>query len=106
MTGTKSFPLSLDLKSITEKIVSALQPEKIILFGSAVRGDSDQYSDIDLLIIKKTDQPFLRRLKDFPILPIRSDVFIYTPEEFDRMREEGNIFLEQALENSKVLYTK
>ena len=37
-------------------------PEKVILFGSATRGDTDEYSDIDLIVIKETDRRFVQRL--------------------------------------------
>ena len=37
-------------------------PEKIILFGSAVRGDTDRHSDLDIVVIKNTKKRFLERL--------------------------------------------
>jgi predicted nucleotidyltransferase len=45
-----------------DRIVQALrsyQPERIYLFGSAARGESDELSDVDLVIIKETEDPFL-----------------------------------------------
>ena len=46
-----------NLPSHVDQIVKDLIPydvERIILFGSAARGDTDEYSDVDLVIIKKT----------------------------------------------------
>ena len=40
------------LNDIVKRIVDVADPEKIILFGSAARGDSGRNSDVDLLIIK------------------------------------------------------
>ena len=37
---------------IVDKIVCSIQPEKILIFGSYARGDSDLDSDLDLLVIK------------------------------------------------------
>jgi len=39
------------LPEITERIVNASQPEKIILFGSHARGDFGPDSDLDLLVV-------------------------------------------------------
>ena len=84
-------------------------PEKIILFGSAARGDTDEYSDIDLIVIKETDQRFVQRLVDiseFISSYISVDVFVYTPGELKAMVEDENLFIEQALKDGKVLYEK
>jgi predicted nucleotidyltransferase len=45
----------MSLSAKIERVVSDLMaygPEKIILFGSAARGDDDDYSDIDLMFEK------------------------------------------------------
>jgi predicted nucleotidyltransferase len=52
---------------LLEKLVDLLmpyEPEKIILFGSRARGEGDEFSDYDVVVIKSTDQPFLERLKE------------------------------------------
>jgi len=78
------------------KLVRLLQPydpERIILFGSRARGEADAYSDYDLIVIKCTDKPFLQRLRDMVPYVIEFDhpaeILVYTPEEFDRMRQVG-----------------
>ena len=43
------------LDDIIRRIVEVAQPEKIILFGSAARGDMNRHSDVDLLIIKECE---------------------------------------------------
>ena len=40
------------LRQIVERIVESVQPEKIILFGSAARGEMGPDSDVDLLVVK------------------------------------------------------
>ncbi len=95
-----------------DRVVSGLmayQPEKIILFGSMARGDADEYSDIDLIVIKDTEERFVRRLVEitaFIPLDIGVDVLVYTPKELENMQAEGNPFIEQALKEGKVLYEK
>ena len=41
------------IHKIISIIVSLASPDKIILFGSYARGDNNEKSDIDLLIVKK-----------------------------------------------------
>ncbi|MBN1102206.1 MAG: nucleotidyltransferase domain-containing protein [Deltaproteobacteria bacterium] len=42
----------------------AYEPEKIYLFGSWSRGEEDDLSDMDFVLIKNTEEPFLDRLKE------------------------------------------
>jgi len=45
--------VSLDmLDEIVKRVVAVADPDKIILFGSAARGEMGPNSDLDLLIIK------------------------------------------------------
>ncbi len=83
--------------------------DKAILFGSAARGDADRFSDIDLIVIKQTDRRFLDRLADVieAIQPdFALDVFVYTPEEFERMLDEGNPLITRAVEEGKIIYER
>jgi HEPN domain-containing protein/predicted nucleotidyltransferase len=114
MTEGAETPLRQDpaLPPTVEQVLNCLMgygPEKIILFGSTARGDTDEYSDLDLIVIKKTDKRFVERLVEagsFIPLDLSVDVFVYTPEEFQSMIEEGNPFIEEALKDGKVLYEK
>lgn len=83
------------------------EPEKVILFGSMARGDADEYSDIDLIVVKKTSKRFIPRMLEagaFVPRDLSVDILVYTPEEFQAMIDEGNPFIERALEEGKVLY--
>ena len=48
------------LDEIIRRVVEVAAPERIILFGSAARGEIGPHSDVDLLIVK--DDPNLRGL--------------------------------------------
>jgi len=94
-----------------ERIVECLkkyEPEKIILFGSYIRGEMDEYSDLDFVVIKKTKKRFIRRLIEVAKLIDNNlgkiDIFVYTPEEFQRMIEDENPFIEQVLKEGRVVY--
>ena len=99
-------------KERIEEIVSSLReydPERIILFGSHARRDPDEYSDLDLVVIKETEERFLDRLKRVYELvrpTFAMDLLVYTPEEFARMKEEGNPLIERVFEEGVVVYEK
>ena len=108
----KSFETTPAGPSTIVRVINGLidyEPEKIILFGSAARGETDEHSDIDLVLIKQTDKRFFQRLVEagsFIPSDVSVDVFVYTPEEFQSMIEADNPFIEQVLKDGKVLYEK
>lgn len=90
--------------------LSKYSPEKIILFGSAGTDNTDEYSDIDVVVIKQTTESFLERIKK-AVLMLRDeigsvDVFVYTPQEFKKMKEMENPFIARVIETGKVVYEK
>lgn len=96
-----------NIDEIVEIITHQYGPvEKIIIFGSQARGEADEWSDLDLIIIKKTDERFVRRIIEAPTLPVQADIFVYTPEEFETMKENENPFIMSVLESAKVIYEK
>lgn len=83
------------------------RPVRVILFGSAARGDADAHSDLDFVVIKQTDKRFLERLKEAALLvraPGAIDLLVYTPEEWQRMKETENPFAERVLAEGRVVY--
>ena len=91
------------------RLLKAYHPEKVILFGSYARGSSDRYSDLDLVIIKRTRKRFLDRIKEvIRIIKPRFgvDILVYTPDEFRRMVRSGNPFIQGVVKEGKILYEK
>lgn len=93
------------------RVVEALrpyEPDSVLLFGSWARGEADELSDVDLVIIKATTVPFLERLREAgKLLPASAgavDLLVYTPEEFRQMRREGNAFAEMLAEEAVLVY--
>jgi len=90
-------------------IVRHYDPDKVIVFGSYARGDMHEGSDLDLLIIKETQERFTDRIGtvmracDFETAV---EPLVYTPAELDRMVHRGNDFILTALEEGKVVYEK
>ena len=82
---------------------------KAILFGSVARGEPSRHSDVDLIIVQRTDKRFLDRYEGLlydlgaalPEAPV--EVLIYTPEELDSLARSRR-FIARALEEGQVIY--
>ncbi|MBN1250204.1 MAG: nucleotidyltransferase domain-containing protein [Anaerolineae bacterium] len=98
------------LQEIIRRLIREYRPERIILYGSMVSGQVDDDSDIDLLIVKETDQdPLSRRVTVRRLVADRTrrmpfSPLVVTPEELRRRLQLGDPFYEQILDQGKVLY--
>ncbi len=103
-----SFAQTLNI--ITQKIVAEFQPEKIILFGSYAWGTPHKDSDVDLLVVKQSqERPFraitLRKILWGTRVPV--DLLVYTPSELKKgIHDDGNLFLKDVEDNGTVLYAR
>lgn len=95
------------------KLVQALrayEPERVYLFGSWARGEADETSDLDVVVIKQTEAPFLERIRRvLALLPPELgpvDVLVYTPEEWQAMKARGNAFVETVEAEGRLLYAR
>ncbi len=96
------------IEKYKERVVKELAPQAIILFGSLARGEINEGSDVDIVVIANFKEEFLERIKvlldlndelGLPLEPVG-----YTPEEFQRMRKEGNRFIQEVVATGKLLY--
>src|SRR3989449_10139875 len=79
-----------------EILIREHEPEKLILFGSAAQGEIHEWSDLDLVVIKRTDKPLLERIEEVLRLvrpKVGLDVLVYTPEEMEDLIAERRFFL-------------
>ncbi|OGK77029.1 MAG: hypothetical protein A2X52_01220 [Candidatus Rokubacteria bacterium GWC2_70_16] len=93
------------------RALAAREPdvEAVILFGSVVSGTPVPGSDVDLLIVlRRSDASFLARIPRFlpSAFPAGVDVFPYTRDELERMREEGNRFILDALRSGRTVFRR
>lgn len=97
--------LQSELHRITEQLKS-VGVQKIILFGSLAHGQAGLTTDIDLIVVYETDKRFLDRLEELYAVArpkMALDILAYTPQEFERLREERR-FVKDAVATGKVLY--
>jgi hypothetical protein len=91
-------------------VVQDLQPYhplRVILFGSGARGECDEFSDLDFVVIKPSDQPWLDRMKEVALLcqvPGAIDFFVYTPQEWQGLLDTGSPFAERIMQEGRVVY--
>lgn len=100
--------VTAEISKITKQIIEKYKPDKIILFGSAARGNFGPDSDADFLIIKK-DTPLygvdrIRELSRMLDRNIPVDLLVYRPEEVEQRLKIGDPFLRAILKEGKVLY--
>ena len=98
------------LQEIVRRLVEAVDPDRIILFGSRARGDARPDSDVDLLIVKDTDQPGYRRTipayRALSGLGVPKDIIWRTPAEVEDWSRVPTYVTTRALKEGKILYEK
>ena len=97
-----------EIKNILEQLIISYKPQKIIQFGSLVRGNPKAGTDIDLFIIKK-DVPNLgvdriRQLDGLIKYKLATDFIVYKPEEVEQRLKLGDPFIKSIISEGKVLY--
>lgn len=110
MMGERERALREELQRVTTDIVALYDPEKIVLFGSLARGQVSESSDIDIVIVKKTNKKFWDRQRELAGLVrprIACDMLVYTPEEWDDAVAEGREFVVHDVKGQgKVVYER
>jgi len=96
------------LAEAVRRIVEAAHPKKIILFGSAVRGEMGPDSDMDLFVVipsgghrRKTAQKIYRHLIG---MGFATDIVVVTERDIEEFRNHIGMVIRPALEEGKELY--
>ena len=98
------------LKTITKRLTEDYKAEKVILFGSAARGDFGQNSDLDILVLKRGVDKLdsLQRGREARAMlgdiDIPVDILVHTPYEIEKRLYLRDPFFEKIFEEGKILY--
>ena len=95
------------LDTIIARIVDVVEPERIILFGSAAQGGADRHSDVDLLIIKDGGDPLDFMAQIYSRLfgvGTAVDAIVVSPEDVERFRDSHALVIKPALQHGTVVY--
>lgn len=96
--------ISYKLKKLAKVLREKYNVSRIIVFGSYIRGDLNEGSDVDLIIVGDFKEKFHKRiagvigLTDLPIEPL-----CYTEEEFREMIANNNNFISEILKEGEVI---
>lgn len=99
--------LELELDRIKKEIVFKLCPNKIILFGSLVGGKIEEWSDIDLVVVMDTNKRVYDRIGEVLAATnpkVAVEFIVYTPQEFEMLKDSEMFVKEEILEKGKILY--
>jgi predicted nucleotidyltransferase len=96
---------------VVERIRAEFDPEQIVVFGSVARGTAKpSQSDLDVLVVMKTDLPSYRRSTPIRLLfrpsPCPMDIIVVTPEEVAQWKGVVNHIITDAFETGMVVYDK
>ena len=97
------------LEQVTRRIVNAVHPDSILLFGSHVWGQPTEDSDIDLLVIvPHSNQPAYRRARDvyksLRGLPFPVEVVVRTRAEIAQATRVATSLERKVLTEGRVLH--
>jgi predicted nucleotidyltransferase len=104
----KADEITKEIERIKDEIVRKYNPIKIILFGSAARGDYEHVNDLDFLIVKE-DVPNqgltrMRELDDLIERDMAADMLVYKPDELEERIKLGDPFIKSIIIEGRVLY--
>jgi len=111
----------MNYNTVIDNLISSLKssdPLKIILFGSCAKGNPNENSDIDLMVIldnnhvSKTYEERLNKRISIRnlVLDINRkmplDILVYSKEELNIIKKQGNYFIDEIEKTGKVIYEK
>jgi predicted nucleotidyltransferase len=102
------------LAEMVQAIVREVNPEKIILFGSRVRGEVGPDSDLDLMIVEREEfgksrnrlDELVRIREALSAFEIPKDILVYSVQEVEEWRDSINHIIASTLREGKVLYER
>ncbi len=96
------------VESLVQKIVEAVHPLRIILFGSYTRDKASPESDIDVLVVmpegvhcRRTAQLLYRQIKG---LGVPFDILVATPGALEKHKDNIGLIYRAVLKEGKEIY--
>lgn len=98
-----------ELMLVIRRLVAALAPEQVYVFGSQVRGEASHDSDIDILIVVPTADRPAHRLDQAAYQAaaphsLDLDILVMAREEFTRRSKASASLPATVLREGRVLY--
>ncbi len=95
------------LDDIIRRVVEVARPDRIVLFGSAARGEMGPHSDVDIMVVKdcasrRGMSAKIRRNLYGVQVPV--DVVVVTPDDLKRFKDSHGLVIKPALREGTVVY--
>jgi len=92
------------------RIVERFDPERIILFGSAARGNAGPDSDVDLLVVMPVEGSRREKAVEIGVavndIPVPKDIVVTTPEDFEWRKEIVGTIERPAVREGRLVYAR
>ena len=98
------------VEQIKDIIVSEVNPDKIILFGSRARGNHSEDSDYDILILKSHFQDRRKTLNDLRIslykkgVCVAMDIMLLDTAKYTQLSDVNGLVYTNIKQEGKVIY--
>jgi uncharacterized protein len=95
------------IRQMCRRIAEAFKPERIILFGSYAYGKPTLESDVDLLVVMPYEGGGFEQAHKITWqlkLSLPLDLLVYTPERLRYRLEIGDSFMQEIVEQGRVMY--
>lgn len=93
---------------LVQRIIDEVHPLRILVFGSAARGDFGAHSDVDVLVVmpdgvhrRRTAQLLYRRIRG---VGIPFDILVATPTDLNRQKDNIGLIYRTILQEGKEIY--
>jgi predicted nucleotidyltransferase len=101
-------PTPAKMQAAIERLTAAAHPKQIILFGSQARGDADDRSDVDLLVIKTHVSDRYQELVELDqalagiMMPV--DILLVSEAEFEERASQPGTVERAAQQEGRIVY--
>jgi uncharacterized protein len=96
------------IKTITQRIVTEVHPLRILVFGSAARGEMNTDSDIDLLVVmpegthrRHTAQSLYGKIRG---VGVPFDIIVATPTDLKKHKDNLGLIYQTILAEGREIY--
>jgi predicted nucleotidyltransferase len=99
--------LQIQIQDFTRQIAERYSPQEIILFGSYARGEANNSSDVDLLVILDHDTDNVEKAIEIRNLlhpRFALDLLVRRPDDIARRIAMNDFFIQDIVNEGVVLY--